>query len=186
MCEAFVSNSFFLYSTIPFLFYWFLIVKFIGVMSIMPLYLSVKMHEFVSLWMFVCMHHWVLDDRSLSILSTFSLQLLVRGPGLSFCLKFYLVSWQFIHINGPPPLCPASLDCSQRNARATSPPAQSHCKLMLIPARPVPRGGRLAEILCPTLTASHLVLRSLSWIAAFAFPSVFFSFSFLRPVLIKG
>ena len=45
-----------------------------------------------------------ISDISLQILSTFLHQLLLRGPRLSFCLKFYLISQHFIHINGSLPM----------------------------------------------------------------------------------
>lgn len=45
-----------------------------------------------------------ISDISLQILSTFVHRLLLRGPGLSFCLKFYLMSQHPIHINGSFPL----------------------------------------------------------------------------------
>lgn len=81
----------------------------------------------MSLHSVMCMyvHYWVLDDRSLLILSTFLHQLIVRGPGLSFYLKFCLLSWHIIHINGSPLLPQPPWDCAQHNVRAISSPFSS-------------------------------------------------------------
>lgn len=61
------------------------------------------MHKFVQLWMFLLNIRWQIIVKSKQI---FLHLLIVRGPGLSCCLKFCLLSRHFIHINGSP-LCPS-------------------------------------------------------------------------------
>lgn len=153
-------------------------------MWITSLYLCVKMHKFVQLWMFLLNIRWQIIVKSKQI---FLHLLIVRGPGLSCCLKFCLLSWHFIHINGSP-LCP-SLPGTVLSTMSGPPllfPSPSEGWSWLIQPSQSLWGGELTKSpLFRLLSPGDLVFRCLFCISALCSCLSLF-FSLFRSALTKG
>lgn len=145
------------------------------------------MWKCISLFSCECFY-WILDDRSLSSLSRFFLHLLiVRGPGLSCCLKFCLLSWHFIHINGSP-LCP-SLPGTVLSTMSGPPlllPSPSEGWSWLIQPSQSLWGGELTKSLLFRLYLQVTLCLGLFSVFELCVPVCFSLFFFFRSALTKS